>query len=165
MHEKQLIDFETGEAKFVNDGFTQLYNDKLSHLMELSSNPSAMKLFLWLIKHMDKRNAIVVSQDALSEALNLSRMTIHRAVAVLKEKKILAVLKSGGSNIYAINTEIAWKDNANGKKYAYFTAQVYVVESEQEPIFKTNLIGHAVKKEKKRKSVRELVSIEAESSN
>jgi DNA-binding GntR family transcriptional regulator len=98
---------------------------------------------------MDKRNAIVVSQDALSEALRVSRMTIHRAVTILKEKKILAVIKSGGSNIYAINSEIAWKNDAEGKRYAYFTAKVYVVESEQEIPFKTDLIGHAIKKKKR----------------
>lgn len=154
MHEKQLVDFETGETKTVNSGFTQFYDDKMSHLMELSDNPAAMKLFLWLIKHMDKRNAIVVSQDALSEALKVSRMTIYRAVAVLKERKILAVIKSGGSNIYAINSEFAWKNNAEGKRYAYFTAQVYIIESEQEPTFKTNLVGHAVKKEKKHSSLK-----------
>lgn len=149
MHEKQLVDFETGEIKTVNSGFTQFYDDKMNHLMQLSSNPAAMKLFLWLAQHMDKRNAIVVSQEALSEALDVSRMTIHRAVGVLKEKKILDVIKSRSSNIYAINSEIAWKDNAEGKRYAYFTAKVYVVESEQQESYKTNLVGHAVKKEKK----------------
>jgi phosphopantetheine adenylyltransferase len=148
-HEKEKIDFNTGEIKTVNANFIQLYEDKTELLIKIANNSGAMKLFLWLITHMDDKNAIVVSQEALSKALNVSRMTINRSVNYLKEEKILTILKSGGTNIYAINSEIAWKDDANSKKYAHFTAKVYVTREEQETKFKSESFAHAIEKKRK----------------
>lgn len=77
-HEKQVLDHETGEVELVNDNFVQLYIDKLDLIMEMTSeNHTAVKVFTWLIKHMDKRNALVVSQSALADALGMSRRTIQ----------------------------------------------------------------------------------------
>jgi DNA-binding transcriptional regulator YhcF (GntR family) len=154
VHEKELIDYSTGELKKVNYGFTQLYDDKAPLLMKIAENASAMKLFIWLYSHMDDRNALVVSQEAAAEALSVHRTTIHRAVEYLKEKKILAVLKSGNTNIYAINSEIAWKSDANSKKYAHFTAKVYITADEQDVDYQTVLFGHAVKKPQKKKKLK-----------
>ena len=107
-------------------------------------NPTAVKVFTWLLKQMDKRNALVISQQALAEALGVSRMTIHTSTKYLKEKKAIDVFKSGNVSIYAVNAQIAWKADANGKKYALFDAAVYIAESEQDkPLFDTQLVGHA----------------------
>jgi hypothetical protein len=150
-HEKEVVDFSTGEVEKVNDNFVQLYTDKIPVLLEIMrENRTAGNLFLWLIQHMDKRNALVVSQPALIEALGLSIRTIQYSVNYLKAKKALTILKSGNTNIYVINSQIAWKAKANGKSFALFDAAVYISAAEQEkPIFSTNLVGHAVKKPKK----------------
>ncbi len=156
-HEKEIVDYFTGEVESVNDNFVQLYIDKIPVLLEIMrENRTAGSLFLWLVQHMDKRNALVVSQTALSEALGLARRTVQYSIFYLKDKKALTILKSGNTNIYAINAQIAWKSTANGKKYALFDAAVYIAESEQEgPLFSTDLVGHAVvKKPKKGRSLR-----------
>jgi hypothetical protein len=155
-HEVERINFDTGELEQVNNNFVQLYIDKLDLIIQMTSeNATAVKVFTWLLKHMDKKNALVVSQQALSEALCLSRQTIYNAVKYLKEKKAVAVLRSGNTNVYAVNAQIAWKSDARGKRYALFDTKIYVSELEQEeekPIFSTELIGVAVKKKKKRSS-------------
>lgn len=153
-HEKEITNYHTGEVEMVNDNFVQLYIDKLDLIIEMmSENPTATKVFTWLLKQMDKRNALVVSQSALAEALGLAVRTVQYSIVYLKEKKAVAVLKSGNTNIYAVNAQIAWKSDANGKKYALFDAAVYIAESEQDkPLFDTQLVGHAqLRPAKKRK--------------
>lgn len=144
-HEKEVTNYHTGEVETVNDNFVQLYIDKLDLIIEMmSENPTATKVFTWLLKQMDKRNALVVSQSALAEALGLAVRTVQYSIVYLKEKKAVAILKSGNTNIYAVNAQIAWKSDANGKKYALFDAAVYIADSEQDkPLFDTQLIGHA----------------------
>lgn len=158
VHEKEQIDYLTGEIKKVNANFIQIYEDNVDLIIEIANeNPTSVKIFLFLIKNMDDRNALVISQNALAEALNLHRNTIGNSVAYLKEKKALEILKSGNTNIYAINSELAWKSDANSKRYAHFTAKVYISASEQEnnkALFRTELIGHSIKKiAKKRKKI------------
>jgi DNA-binding transcriptional ArsR family regulator len=144
-HEKQVTDYNTGEIDVVNDNFVQLYVDKMDIIIEMmGENATAVKVFLWLLQHMDKRNALVISQQALAEALEISRQTVYTSTKYLKEKRAVDILKSGNTNIYAINVQLAWKSNANGKKYALFDAAVYVADSEQDkPLFDTQLVGHA----------------------
>ncbi len=153
-HEKEITNYHTGEVETVNDNFVQLYIDKLDLIIEMmSENPTATKVFTWLLKQMDKRNALVVSQSALAEALGLAVRTVQYSIVYLKEKKAVAILKSGNTNIYAVNAQIAWKSDASGKKYALFDAAVYIADSEQDkPLFDTQLIGHAKPKAPKKSS-------------
>lgn len=153
-HEKEVTNYQTGEVETVNDNFVQLYIDKLDLIIEMTGeNPTAVKVFTWLLKQMDKRNALVVSQQALAEALGLHRNTIGNCTNYLKEKRAIAVFKSGGTNIYAVNAQIAWKSDANGKKYALFDAAVYIADSEQDkPLFDTQLVGHATPRPTKKRS-------------
>ncbi len=144
-HEKEVTNYHTGEVETVNDNFVQLYVDKLDLIIEMTGeNKTAVQVFTWILKHMDKRNALVVSQVALAEVFGITERSIRYAIAFLKQKKALAVLKSGNTNIYAVNAQIAWKADANGKKYALFDAAVYIADSEQDkPLFDTQLVGHA----------------------
>ncbi|MBO0940077.1 replication/maintenance protein RepL [Fibrella sp. HMF5335] len=157
-HEKQMVDYQTGEVDVVNDNFVQLYVDKLDLIIEMTGeNHTAVKIFVWLLQHMDKRNALVISQQALAEALDLSRQTIHTSTKYLREKKAVDILKSGNTNIYAVNAQIAWKADANGKKYALFNAAVYISDSEQDkPLFDTQLVGHAKPRLTKKRVIKPL---------
>jgi hypothetical protein len=144
----------TGETEEVNDNFVQLYVDNLDLIISMTSeNPASVKVFIWLLKHMDKRNALVISQQALAEATGMSRTTIFRATQYLKEKKAIQIFKSGSTNIYAVNAQVAWKSTADNKKYAWFDAKVYISFLEQDdnekPLFNTQLVGIASKKRKK----------------
>lgn len=148
-HQKDIVDFTTGELKTVNNGFVQLYEDNIDLIIEIANeHPTAIKIFLFLIKNMDEKNALVISQNALSESLNLHRNTVGNSISYLKEKNALQVFKSGNTNIYAINSQIAWKSSVDGKKYAMFSAKVFITASEQDETYKTQLIGHSIKVKK-----------------
>ena len=143
-HQKEITNYHTGEVETVNDNFVQLYIDKLDLIIQMTGeNKKAVQIFVWIMQHMDKRNALVVSQVALAQAFKVTERSIRYSIAYLKMKKAMTVLKSGNTNIYAVNAQIAWKSDVNGKKYALFDAAVYVTDSEQnEPQFDTQLVGH-----------------------
>ena len=146
-HESTKINFETGEITEVNANFVQVYVDKIDFITNLIiDNPRATAVFMFLIKHMDKRNAIIISQQAISEAMGISRKTVYSSIKYLIDKKALTIYKSGTSNIYAVNSQIAWKATANGKRYALFDARVYISKSEQDPIFSSEVVSIIRKK-------------------
>lgn len=157
------VNFVTGEVETVNKGFTQLYDKHAALIMEIADSPTAMKMFVWLITHMDKRNILVVSQATLAEAIKCSERTIRNATTELKERKVLTVIKVGNANAYAVNADIAWKDTADNKKHAQFEAVVFVSSSEQSDDFRTQLMGHAIKKKpsstKRQKTLDNVVGI------
>lgn len=144
-HEIDTVVPETGEVKRVNANFVQFYDDHLDLIMVMTrENPTALSIFLWVIKHMDNRNALVVSQQTIAETLSLHKNTVYLAVKYLKEKKALTILRSSNTNIFAINAQIVWRSTAAAKKFAHFDAKVYISENEQDtPAFDTQLVGHA----------------------
>lgn len=158
-HEKDRIDHKTGEMTRVNANFTQLYDDQLDLIILMTKeNPTALTIFLWIIKFMDDRNALVVSQQAIGDALGLHRNTVSLAVKYLKAKHALTVLRSSNTHIFAINAQIVWRDSADAKKFAHFDAKVYISEFEQHeekdqvegPLFSSQLVAHAVPKKPKK---------------
>jgi len=155
----KMVDPSTGEERKVNVGFTQIYHAWWKIQRDLiDANPTALKVFTWLIETADKRNALVVSYPAMAIAIGRDKRTIMRAIDYLKKHKLVTILKSGNMNCYHLNSQIVWKDTADLKdKYSKFKAEVFIVASEQEPAFRTELMGHAVqvpvKKAKKAKKM------------
>jgi hypothetical protein len=143
-----ITDVDTGEQRFVNTGFSQIYDSSWPAFRTmLDENPSALKLFIWLIEKADKRNAILVSFSAIAKGMGMHTRTAQYAIAYLRSKKYITVLKSGNMNVYILNDRIVWKDTADKKdKYSQFSAEVYIVASEQEEPYRTQLIGHAISK-------------------
>lgn len=164
-HEKH-IPVSSDEVKVVNDNFTQMYNDHM-HLIRriVRENPKAAEMLFWLIEKMDERNALVVSQQAISEALQCHRNTIGNHTKYLTEIKAIDTLKTGTTSVYLINKEIAWKSTPSNKIYAQFGATVYVSESEQDQVIEhsTRLYGHAVERKRPGRPRKEDVSVAAAS--
>jgi hypothetical protein len=72
-HEKDQVDFNTGELKKVNANFAQFYDDQIDLIILMTKeNPTALTVFLWIVKFMDNRNALVASQQAIADALGCS---------------------------------------------------------------------------------------------
>ncbi len=114
-----------------NKNFVQLYRNHIDDIARLAGeNYSAYKLFMLLIKHMDGTNALAASNTALSEILGMSTRTIQRAVKYLKDGGWISVLKSGTSNVYAVNHDIVWTSYGNQKSYSKFKANVLLSSSE-----------------------------------
>lgn len=114
--------------------FGQLNLDQikaLDYILRVKDGSSALRIFLFLVDHMDNYNAIVCSSKVISEALDMSSATVSRAIKVLKDNEIIGIGKSGTTNIYYINKEIIWHSWATNRRYAKFGANVVISESEQ----------------------------------
>lgn len=114
-----------------NRNFVQLYRPYIDAMESiLDESLAAHKVLMFIIKHMDNNNALCVSMKALQEILGYSRQTLSKAVKYLKENGWLCVMKSGTSNIYIINPEVAWTSYGSQKMYCKFHANVIVTPSE-----------------------------------
>lgn len=114
-----------------NRDFIQLYRDHIDDVAKLArDNGKAYDLFMLLVKHMDGTNALAVSNVALSELLQVTTRTIQRAVKYLKDSGWICVLKTGTSNVYIVNPEVAWTSYGNQKQYCKFKANVLLSSSE-----------------------------------
>ena len=136
--ERQIIDTETGEVKSrgslgENSNFVMLFRNQMSvSCWTPKSEPKAGALFMFFMEHMDRENALIVSIKTISEILEWSELTVYRQIKVLKEKNLITIAKSGTSNIYFINSQVAWTTYGNKKEYAKFNASVLISKSEQE---------------------------------
>lgn len=114
-----------------NRDFIQLYRDHIDDVAKLArDNGKAYDLFMLLVKHMDSTNALAVSNIALSELLQVTTRTVQRAVKYLKDNGWVCVLKSGTSNVYIVNPDVAWTSYGNQKQYCKFQANVLLSSSE-----------------------------------
>lgn len=114
-----------------NRDFIQLYRSHIDDVARLArDNAKAYDLFMLLLKHMDGSNALCVSRIALSELLECTEKTVSRAVKYLKDNGWICVLKSGTSNVYIVNPDVAWTSYGNQKKYCKFQANVLLSSSE-----------------------------------
>lgn len=98
----------------------------------MAKSPIAYRIFKFLINNMDHYNAVICSYQVLQETFSISSSTVTRAVKLLKDKKYVEVYKSGTSNVYVINKNIAWNSWGTNFKYAKFGANIILSESEQE---------------------------------
>lgn len=114
-----------------NKDFVQIYRKHIDDIARLAGeNYTAYKLLMLIIKHMDGTNALCVSYKALVEILGISESTVKRAVKYLKENGWVCVLKSGTSNVYVVNDQVAWTSYGTQKAYCKFQANVLLASSE-----------------------------------
>lgn len=114
-----------------NKDFVMYFRPFMDELTKMAGeNYTAYKLFQFLCKNMDGTNALVVSMTALSEIMNSSTKTIQRAVKYLKENGWVCVMKSGTSNVYIVNPNVAWTSYADQKATCAFQANVILSGSE-----------------------------------
>jgi hypothetical protein len=81
---------------------------------------------------MDSYNAVMCSYRVFEEVLNLSKQTITRSIKILKDNGFIAIYKSGTSNVYIVNDNLAWSSWGNNKKYCKFPTNVILSYSENE---------------------------------
>jgi len=113
--------------------WTQFNNEHTKALMWLAIKaPKAHAILYFLVDQMDEYNAVMCSYKVLQEVLETSKATVQRNIQILKEKGYIAVLKSGTSNVYAINDSVYWKSWGNKKQYSKFPANVVLSMSEQD---------------------------------
>lgn len=120
-----------------NKDFVQVYRSYIDELTKLAlEQPKSYKLLMLLIKHMDGTNSLIVSNVVLQELLGLSRATVCRSVKYLKENGWIDVLKSGTTNVYVVNPNVAWTSYANQKEYCKFNSSVLLSATENAEFLK-----------------------------
>jgi len=121
------------EAKRKNSNFVQFYKSQIKHLRKLvNEDPVASEIFMFLVEHMGRTNAVICSYRVLEEALDYSRSTIYRGVRTLKDKRFIKLVKVGNATVFHINAQLAWSSWSTGKKYAALNGQILIAESEQD---------------------------------
>ena len=98
----------------------------------MSKSPIAYRILKFLIHNMDGYNSIVCSYKVMQEQFDVSTDTVRRAIKLLKEKRYVEIYKSGTSNVYSINKNIAWNSWGTNFRYAKFGANIILSESEQD---------------------------------
>lgn len=109
-------------------------NDKESHqhMWKLGvKHPTALAVLHFMISRLNRGAAgIVISAPAMARAMGISERTAKSATAILKDKKFVQILKSGNTNVYIVNSRVAWQ-GPRGARHAVFNAQILVDETEQ----------------------------------
>lgn len=114
-----------------NKDFVMYFRPFMDELTKMAGeNYTAYRLFQFFCKNMDGTNALVVSMNALSEIMSISTKTIQRAVKYLKDNGWVCVMKSGTSNVYIVNPDVAWTSYADQKASCNFQANVILCGSE-----------------------------------
>lgn len=127
-----INDEEQKIAERMNADFVQLYRKNIEAIVELGKKSQlAVLIFVYLLKTIDRQNAVVISQETLCEIFQVSRTTFWRAQTELEKFNFLKIVKVGTANAYVINSELVWTTYANKKEFAIFTAQVITSKKEQ----------------------------------
>lgn len=115
--------------------FAQTNLDGTDKLIALTQkNALAMQIYLFIADRMDGLNSLVCSYTFLAEYFQVSKSSVTRAVRVLREEKILYIMKSGSANVYILNPEIVWKSYGSNVRYCEFKSKVLLCESEQDKL-------------------------------
>lgn len=113
--------------------FYQFNRDHSKEAIWLAGNhPRAYQILLFILDQMDNYNALMCSYNVLCEALDMSRATVARAIKTLKTHNFIGIYKSGTSNVYVVNKDLAWSSWGSNYQYAKFDAKIIITESEQE---------------------------------
>lgn len=119
--------------KSIYKDFAQVNRKEMIHMRALiKSDPNAALVLMFIMEKMDKMNALVCSYKVFEEQLGLCRATLSKAVKTLKDKGFLYVYKSGTSNVYVMNNQLAWTNHGDKAEYCLFPANVVLSAAEQD---------------------------------
>ena len=126
-HEQQ-IQYEDDKK---NKNFVMLYRDHMPEIRWLTKRSGiATSILMFILEHMDYRNALVCSYKVFIEYFEVSSDTVRRSIRLLQYNGFIDILKSGSNNVYVINPEIAWCSWDNQKQYCQFDGKVLISRAE-----------------------------------
>ena len=129
--EDELKENEEYEKSKKNRNFVQLYRDNMPELRWLMAKSGiASSILFFILEHMDNKNALACSYAVFEDYFEVSRTTIYRAIKLLQENGFIDVLKMGTSNVYVVNTDVAWSSWENQKQFAQFEGKMLVSRKE-----------------------------------
>jgi hypothetical protein len=112
-----------------------LQSDKASHqaMWQLAlKHPMALAVLHFMISKLSRgTSGVIISAPAMARQMGISERSAKSATAVLRDAQFVQILKSGNTNVYIVNSKVAWQGN-RGMRYASFNAQILVDEQEQQ---------------------------------
>lgn len=120
---------------------TWVQTDRSAHeawaqFLGLKGATAASRVLHILIARMGERNAVVISQGALADELQVDPRTVRRAIAMLRDYHWIQTVNLGGAKSgvqgYIINSRVAWQGHRDGIRHSVFDATVYATEKEQD---------------------------------
>ena len=127
--EQQQVHEREEEKK--NRNFVMLYRDHMPEIRWLTKKSGiATSILMFILEHMDYKNALVCSYKVFMEYFEVSSDTVRRSIRLLQENGFIDILKTGLSNVYVINPDIAWSSWNNQQKYCQFEGKVLVSKAE-----------------------------------
>jgi long-subunit fatty acid transport protein len=112
-------------------GWLQLEKKSASELKRLAiTSPIAMASLMYMVERMSRSNALVVGQRAIAQDLGKTERSISTALALLEKHNFIERIKVGTGCAYRVNTRVFWQ-GVRGARFAYFSAEVIALESEQ----------------------------------
>lgn len=122
----------TGKEKPSTYGWLQLEKKAAKELQNLAiRSPAAMGTLMYMVNHMSRSNALVVSQKAIATELGISLKSVGNSIKLLNTHHFIEVIKVGNTSIYRVNSRVVWQGE-RGSRYAAFGAEVIALENEQD---------------------------------
>lgn len=113
-------------------GWLQLEKKAAKELQNLAiRSPAAMGTLMYMVNHMSRSNALVVSQKAMAKELGISLKSVGNSVKLLAAHHFIETIKVGNTSVYVVNSRVAWQGE-RGARFAAFGADVIAIESEQD---------------------------------
>lgn len=121
-----------GKDKPSTFGWLQLEKKAAKELQNLAiRSPAAMGTLMYMVNHMSRSNALVVSQKAMAKELGISLKSVGNSVKLLAAHHFIETIKVGNTSVYVVNSRVAWQGE-RGARFAAFGADVIAIESEQD---------------------------------
>jgi len=140
------IEYEKREKHSPFKRWYQFNSEHTKALMWLAlKHPKAQAILYFLVDQMDSYNAVMCSYKVLQEVLDISKDTVRINIKILKDNGFIAVLKSGTSNVYAVNDSVYWKSWGKNLMYSKFPANVVLALSEQEALYQAKVSSQKIK--------------------
>lgn len=106
--------------------------DRIDHLMTMKGGRLAGRLWVFLGRRANGRNAVVVSQELLARQLEVDVRSIRRATASLVEQGAVRVWKLGSGRVYVLNPEETVRCGERGQRFIAFSSTA-VVDFDENP--------------------------------
>lgn len=114
-----------------NSNFVMMYREHMPEMRWLTNKSGkASNILNFIMEHMDYQNALMCSYQVFIDYFGISKASVQRAIQLLKDNGFVDVLKSGTSNVYIVNSEVAWCSWDNQKKYCKFSGNILVSATE-----------------------------------
>lgn len=96
-----------------------------------AKNGTALAVLHLLTARLNRgTNAVIMSHETIAAQLGITSRTAKDATKKLEAARFVQVLKTGTSNVYVINSRVAWQ-GVRGMRHAAFNAELVISEQEQ----------------------------------